>query len=91
MIEGGDGNDYLQGGGVTSWNSISGGAGDDTIRLVGHGYNRVFGGAGNDIVYAYSKDRNTIDCGPGDDVVKIGHNRLVKTRNCETVTRRYKG
>jgi len=89
VIDGGPGNDYLQGGGVTSWNTIAGGAGDDTVRLVGHGFNRVRAGEGNDIVYAYSKDRVTIDCGPGDDVVKIGYNRRVKTRHCETVTRRY--
>ena len=51
---------------------------------MGHGFNRVFAGTGDDIVYAYSKDRNTIDCGPGDDVVKIGYNRSVRTRGCET-------
>jgi Ca2+-binding RTX toxin-like protein len=89
-INGGGGNDYLQGGGVTSTNVISGGSGFDTIRLVGHGYNQVKAGAGDDIVYAYSKDKVRIDCGPGADTVKIGYNRTVSTRRCETVTRRYK-
>ena len=69
---------------------ISGGSGFDTIRLVGHGYNQVKAGAGDDIVYAYSKDKVRIDCGPGADTVKIGYNRTVSTRRCETVIRRYK-
>jgi Ca2+-binding RTX toxin-like protein len=75
---------------VTSTNVISGGSGFDTIRLVGHGYNRVNAGAGDDIVYAYGKDPVRIDCGAGNDTVKIGYNRGVGTRGCETVTRRYK-
>jgi hypothetical protein len=31
-----------------------------------------------------------INCGPGDDLVKIGHNRGVRTRGCEKVSRRYR-
>ena len=31
-----------------------------------------------------------IDCGPGSDRVNIGFNRLVRTRNCETVKKLYK-
>ena len=89
-IKGGPGNDYLQGGGVVSTNFINAGSGFDTIRLVGDGYNGVLAGPGDDIVYAYSKDRVRIDCGPGRDTVKIGYNRNVRTKRCETVTRRYK-
>ncbi len=89
-INGGGGNDYLQGGGVTSTNVISGAGGFDTIRLVGRGYNRVKAGPGDDIVYAYSKDAVRIDCGRGNDTVKIGYNRNVRTKRCETVSRRYK-
>jgi len=89
-IDGGDGNDYLQGGGETATNHIAGGAGADTIRLTGHGFNEVDSGPGDDIVYAYNKDRVRIDCGPGIDFVKIGHNRRVRTRGCEKVSRRYR-
>ena len=39
---------------------------------------------------AYNKDAVRIDCGPGNDNVKIGFNRSVTTRRCETVTRRYR-
>ena len=88
MIDGGPGNDYLQGGGVVSTNFITAGPGDDTVRLVGHGYNRVSAGDGNDIVFAYTKDRTKIDCGPGEDTVKIGKNPHVTTRHCEHVSRR---
>jgi Ca2+-binding RTX toxin-like protein len=89
-IDGGDGDDYLQGGGADATNFITGGTGADTIRLTGPGLNRVAAGEGDDIVYGYSKDAARIDCGPGDDVVKIGFNRLIRTRNCEKVTKRYK-
>ena len=64
--------------------------GSDAIRLTGHGFNEVDAGSGDDIVYAYYKDRAVIDCGAGDDLVKIGHNRKVRTRGCEKVSRRYK-
>jgi len=67
-----------------------GGAGADTIRLTGHGFNEVDAGTGDDIVYAYNKEHVVIDCGPGDDVVKIGYNRRVRTRGCEKVSRRYR-
>jgi len=89
-IDGGDGNDYLQGGGAIATNFITGGAGADTIRLTGGGHNRVWAGDGDDIVYGYSKDASVIDCGRGNDFVKIGHNRKIRTRNCERVSRRYK-
>ncbi|MFL5843428.1 MAG: hypothetical protein ACJ762_01965, partial [Solirubrobacteraceae bacterium] len=82
--------DYLQGGGEIATNDITGGAGADVIRLTGHGFNEVAAGDGDDIVYAYSKDRVVIDCGAGDDLVKIGHNRHVRTRGCEKVSRRYR-
>jgi Ca2+-binding RTX toxin-like protein len=88
VMDGGAGNDYLQGGGVTSTNFIYGGPGADTVRLVGHGYNRVSAGEGDDIVLAYTKDRTKIDCGPGRDTVKIGKNKHVTTRHCESVHRR---
>ena len=39
---------------------------------------------------AYNNDAVHIDCGPGSDTVKIGYNRTVTTRRCETVTRRYR-
>jgi Ca2+-binding RTX toxin-like protein len=90
-IKGGPGNDYLQGGGVISTNYINGGTGFDTIRLVGHGYNGVQAGPGDDIIYAYSKDRTNVNCGRGEDTVKIGYNRNVRVRNCEHVSRRYRG
>ena len=70
--------------------SLTGGAGADTIRLTGGGHNRVWAGEGDDIVYGYSKDAARVDCGPGTDVVKIGYNRRIRTSNCEKVTRRYK-
>jgi Ca2+-binding RTX toxin-like protein len=89
-IDGGDGNDYLQGGGATATNHIVGGAGADTIRLTGRGPNEVDAGDGDDIVYAYNKHRVVIVCGPGKDFVKIGHNRKVRTRGCEKVSRRYR-
>jgi hypothetical protein len=49
------------------------------------------GGAGDDIVYGASRGGETyIDCGAGADLFKIGHNRRVRTRGCEQVSRRYK-
>ena len=66
------------------------GAGSDTIRLTGAGFNRVWAGDGDDIVYGYSKDAARIDCGPGEDFVKIGYNRKIRTTNCERVEKRYK-
>ena len=87
-IDGGAGGDFLQGG--PKGNRIVAGDGDDRIRLRGNGSNTVFGGLGNDTIEAYSRGRRTvIDCGPGGDTVKIGFNRTVRTRNCETVDRRY--
>ena len=83
IIDGGSGDDYLQGGGVTS----TGGSGFDTIRLVGHGFNRVNAGPGDDIVYAYAKDAVRIDCGSGKDTVRIGNNRNVQMRRCENKVR----
>jgi Ca2+-binding RTX toxin-like protein len=86
-IDGGPGDDYLQGGPLH--NTLLGGAGNDTLRLTGRGRNRVFAGDGDDVVEAYSRTPVTIDCGPGADRVNIGFNRRVRTRECETVTRRY--
>jgi Ca2+-binding RTX toxin-like protein len=64
---------------------IAGGAGAD--RLQGE----WGGGAGDDIVYGASRGGETyIDCGAGADLFKIGHNRRVRTRGCEQVSRRYK-
>jgi Ca2+-binding RTX toxin-like protein len=91
VMDGGPGNDYLQGGILTSDNTITGGPGIDTIRLTGDGPNVVGAGTGDDLVYAYAKGRTRVNCGPGDDAVKIGYNRGVRTRNCENVRRRYKG
>jgi Ca2+-binding RTX toxin-like protein len=87
VIDGGDGNDFLQGG--PRRNRILGGAGDDVIRLRGAGPNTVLAGAGNDRVEAFAQGLAMVDCGPGDDTVNIGFNRLVRTRDCEHVSKRY--
>jgi Ca2+-binding RTX toxin-like protein len=70
-------------------NRILGGAGDDVIRLRGAGPNTVLAGAGNDRVEAFAQGLAVVDCGPGDDTVNIGFNRLVRTRDCEHVSKRY--
>ena len=49
----------------------------------------MLAGPGNDRVEAFAKGLALVDCGPGDDAVNIGFNRLVRTRGCEHVTKRY--
>ena len=49
----------------------------------------MLAGAGNDRVEAFAQGLAVVDCGPGDDTVNIGFNRLVRTRDCEHVSKRY--
>jgi len=80
VITTGSGNDSIN---MTSWTqsaTISGGAGDDIIKL-GQGFNRVFAGSGNDKVLGnsgldqiFGEDGNdSIDSGIGNDVVYGGN------------------
>lgn len=80
VIATGSGNDSIN---MTSWTqsaTISGGAGDDIIK-VGPGFNRVFAGSGNDKVLGnsgldqiFGEDGNdSIDGGIGNDVVFGGN------------------
>jgi Ca2+-binding RTX toxin-like protein len=78
----------LQGGPKS--NTITGEAGNDTIRTTGSGRNTVRAGAGDDTVDAYGQGSTTVDCGPGNDTVNVGWNKHVRTVECEQVHRRYK-
>jgi Ca2+-binding RTX toxin-like protein len=51
FIDGGEGNDSIEGGGANNgW--VLGGNGDDTIRSIASARTRIEGGAGNDTIYA---------------------------------------
>ena len=91
IIDGGPGNDYLQGGGEIATNFITRRLGRSTRSASpATASTACCAGPGDDLVYAYSKDTVRIDCGPGEDTVRIGYNRTVVTRHCEHVSRRYK-
>lgn len=68
VVEGGDGNDFIQTG--AGDDRIDGGAGDDTI-MAGEGRNDVFGNAGNDHIEAGS-GTNVLYGGDGDDRIAGG-------------------
>jgi Ca2+-binding RTX toxin-like protein len=86
-IDGGDGDDYLQGGGVTS--TIRGGAGNDTIRITSGTVTRVDAGPGDDTITAVIlRGHATISCGAGNDTVMVsrfaGNRRNVRlASDCE--------
>jgi Ca2+-binding RTX toxin-like protein len=88
VIDGGDGDDFLQGG--PKRNRIVAGAGNDTVRLRGRG--PTLGPHRRRRRHRRGlrrRARRTIDCGPGTDRVNIGFNRTVRTRGCETVKHLY--
>ena len=64
------GNDYVYNDNRSSFNSISGGTGDDTVDNRGT-YVSIDGGTGNDSISS-SGERGTIEGGAGDDVIKNG-------------------
>lgn len=68
IIEGGDGNDVLDGGNGKDW--IVGGDGDDTLEG-GNGKDTLMGGAGNDELEGNNGD-DTLDGGAGSDQVEGG-------------------
>ncbi len=83
---GGDGNDYLQGNGVST--QIFGGNGNDQIRLAGK-RTTVDAGPGDDLITAItSSGSGTVKCGPGNDTVMVsrfkGNAKRVKiAKDCE--------
>lgn len=68
VIDGGDGNDFIQTGAGDA--RIDGGAGDDTI-VAGSGRNDIFGNSGNDTIHGGS-GVNVIHGGDGDDTIYAG-------------------
>ena len=86
-MEGGAGDDFLQGGERS--NVLIGGPGDDEIRLRGRRSNRVRAGTGDDTVYALARARATVDCGPGRDTVFVGLHRP-HLHGCERIVDRYR-
>ena len=92
VISAGNGDDYVAAG--PKRNAVDAGAGHDVIRFpaMHRGPSSLDAGSGDDIVHAYGRGPIRIACGPGDDTVRISFNRLVRTaRDCEHVSRRYKG
>ena len=87
-IEGGPGDDRLQGG--PRANTIDAGDGADRVRLTGRGPNVVDAGPGDDEIRAYASGPASVNCGPGRDLVRINFNRQVTTTGCERVTKRYR-
>jgi Ca2+-binding RTX toxin-like protein len=70
-------------------NTILGGAGNDSIRVLA-GSTNVDGGPGNDTVAAIiGGGRARVECGEGDDTVVVsrfaGNRRRVSTSGCEHV------
>ena len=90
-IFGQDGDDFLQGGGLRS--IISGGAGNDKIKVTSGAKTTVDGGEGDDTITAIiARGRATIKCGAGHDTVIEsewpGNRKLVKiSGDCEKRTR----
>lgn len=66
LLDGGDGNDTLNGG-VFLTNNMFGGNGNDTINGAGFATNNMFGGAGNDTLNASVLAINNMNGGAGDD------------------------
>ena len=88
MIDGGAGNDYLQGG---PGNNVSRRRRRRHHPAARPRPQRASGPATATTAWRPTAQApSTIDCGPGGDRVNIGFNRNVKTVNCETVTKRYK-
>lgn len=71
-LHGGDGNDYIS---ARTYNYITGGNGNDTIRTSadennGAGNNTIYGGSGNDSIVVYG-NRNRINAESGDNFIKL--------------------
>jgi Ca2+-binding RTX toxin-like protein len=67
LVDGGNGNDILDGRHATYLNSIEGGAGDDTIYDRQNG-SLVNGGSGNDTIYGFGQTNG----GDGNDTIILG-------------------
>ncbi|MCS6865511.1 MAG: calcium-binding protein [Gemmataceae bacterium] len=70
VMDGGDGNDFLDGSAGDVPLVLFGGAGDDTL-LGGSRNDQLFGGAGNDFLSG-GQGRDTLDGGEGDDTLDDG-------------------
>jgi Ca2+-binding RTX toxin-like protein len=75
FIDGGDGNDFLDGRESVYLDGIDGGSGDDTIygtiAVVGGGTNELNGGPGDDAIYGGNLSEY-ISGGPGNDILSGG-------------------
>ena len=68
VLDGGDGNDVVDGRGSSTLVELNGGAGDDTLYGDTNGFAVVSGGDGNDLIYAQGQAHG----GAGDDVIHLG-------------------
>lgn len=68
VVDGGDGNDFIQTG--AGDDRINGGAGNDTI-FAGEGRNDIFGNSGNDTIHG-GNGVNVVHGGDGDDTIHVG-------------------
>lgn len=95
--DGGQGDDFIQGGpGVSELiggdgdDVINGGIGDDRIdsgdgndriRVAGRSKDRIDGGLGDDKIDVVGSPETVVNCGPGQDVLRF--TRKIKSKNCE--------